>query len=158
MRKYLSIVVLAGWIGLVLYLSYQNGQETANTSREFTEYILHIFIKTEPDGAVLMLWDGRFRTAAHFVLFFFYGVISVPILKEWFKSSFMVTGLAVISGILLAVLSEEGKVFIAGRHCDYSEMGLNVAGVVTGVAIALLFRWLWCRCHKERLSEKLNND
>lgn len=155
MRKYLSIVVLAGWIGLVLYLSYQNGQETAGTSREFTQFILHIFMKTEPDAAVLMQWDGRFRTAAHFVLFFFYGVISVPILKEWFKTAFMAMGLAAISGILLAVLSEGGKVFIAGRHCDYPEMGLNIAGVVAGIIVVILFRQLWHRLRKSRGKSRL---
>lgn len=89
-----------------------------------------------------MLWDGRFRTAAHFCLFFFYGIISVPIFSEWISRSFIATGLASVSGIILAVLSEVGKLFIAGRHLDYPEMGLNVVGIVTGVIVITILRLL----------------
>lgn len=155
MRKYLSIFILAVWIGLILYLSYQNETDTANTSQTFTEHILRIFMKTEPEGAVLMLWDGRFRTAAHFALFFFYGMISVPIFSEWIKSSFVAVGLAGISGIVLAVLSEAGKIFIAGRHLDYPEMGLNVAGIVTGVIVIMILRLL---LHRYRIYRASRNE
>ena len=36
------------------------------------------------------------------------------------------------SGIFLSVLSEVGKLPIQGRHCDFLEMGLNMAGAAAG--------------------------
>lgn len=145
MRKYISVIVLVGWVGLVLYLSYQNGQETADTSMAFTEYIVRFFMKAEPDGAVLLLWDGRFRLAAHFVLFFLYGILSILVLEEWARRRSIILGISAISGITLAVLSEAGKIPIPGRHCDLPEMGLNIIGAMVGTLITFLL----CRMLKK---------
>lgn len=142
MKKYFSIALLAGWIGIVLFLSFQNGDDTANTSLTFTQSILHFFIGSNPDWEVLVLWDKRFRLAAHFILFFLYGIISMQVLVQWGKHLFLAGGISIASGVFLAVVSEVGKLPISGRHCDFSEMGLNVAGAAAGTAAAMMFAWL----------------
>jgi len=145
MKKYISITLLIGWAFLVLFLSFQNGTDTACTSLNFTQNVLQFFMKNEPDWGTLMLWDGRFRLAAHFVLLFLYGVISMLVLTEWIERLLIVTGISAGSGIFLAVMAEVGKLPIDGRHCDLLEMGLNIAGAAAGVAAVLLFYWLWHR-------------
>lgn len=145
MKKYIAIILLMGWVGLVLFLSFQNGQDTADTSLKFTQKVLQIFMKGEPDWGILMLWDKRFRLAAHFVLLFLYGVISMLVLTEWIERLLIVTGISIGSGIFLAVMAEVGKLPIDGRHCDLLEMGLNVAGAVMGTVVVSMFYWLWQR-------------
>ena len=143
MKKFISTIILIGWVILILYLSYQNGQDTANTSMTFTKDILNFLMRGEPDWETLLLWDGRFRLAAHFGLFFCYGIISIVALSAWADATLRITGLSLCSGVALAVLSEVGKLFIAGRHCDFGEMGLNVIGAFAGVLLTALYRQIF---------------
>ena len=87
MKKYIATILLLVWIALILFLSFQKGPDTANTSFTFTRDILRIFMGEEPGYETLMLWDLHFRLAAHFVLFFLYGMISVLVVKEYGKKS-----------------------------------------------------------------------
>lgn len=142
MKKIFSVAMLIGWIGLVLFLSFQNGEDTSNTSLNFTQKVLFIFIGSDPDWQTLMLWDRRFRLAAHFILFFLYGIISMLVLVQWRKHLLTAGGISAASGIFLAVVSEAGKLPISGRHCDFSEMGLNVAGTAAGTAAVMVSAWI----------------
>ncbi len=149
MKKIFSVVLLTGWIGLVLFLSFQNGEDTSNTSLNFTQKVLHIFIGSNPDWEILMVWNKRFRLAAHFALFFLYGIISMPVLMQWRKHLLTAGGISAASGIFLSVLSEVGKLPIQGRHCDFLEMGLNMAGAAAGTVITMVFVWLMNRINQK---------
>lgn len=140
MKKYIASILLLGWIALILFLSFQKGPDTANTSFTFTKDILRIFMNREPDYEILVLWDSRFRLAAHFVLFFLYGMISVLVVKVYGKKIFTAFMIGLFSGFLLAVLSEVGKIPISGRHCDLLEMGLNLFGVGMGTVFVIAIR------------------
>lgn len=143
MKKYIPTFLLLGWIALILFLSFQKGPDTANTSFTFTQDLLRIFMREEPDYETLMFWDSHFRLAAHFVLFFLYGILSVLVVKEYGKKFFSAFMIGTISGFLLAAISEVGKIPIAGRHCDLSEMGLNLLGVLVGTVCVTVVRTLY---------------
>lgn len=128
---------------LILFLSFQNGQETASTSHEFTKRILQLFMRREPDNNLLMQWDGHFRLAAHFVLFFLYGILGMLAVKEFRERGFLLKGVIPGLGILLAVFSEVGKIPISGRHCDLFEMSLNIIGMVAGILLVLAAGWIY---------------
>ena len=149
MKKIFSVVLLIGWIGFVLFLSFQNGEDTSNTSLTFTQKVLHIFIGSNPDWELLMLWDKRFRLAAHFVLFFLYGIISMLVLMQLRKHLLTAGGISAASGIFLSALSEFGKLPIQGRHCDLSEMGLNMAGAAAGTVVCMVSVWLINRINQK---------
>ncbi|MGN0155476.1 MAG: VanZ family protein [Lachnospiraceae bacterium] len=149
MKKGISIILLVCWVSLVLFLSFQNGQETAGTSMHFTQSILRIFMKEEPGWDMLMLWDARFRLAAHFVLLFLYGIIIMITLLQWIDRLWVVTSVSVVSGVFLAVMSEVGKLSIEGRHCDLSEMGLNVVGAIAGALIVMVIHLIFQRHRKQ---------
>jgi len=151
MKKWISTILLAAWVCLILFLSFQSGKDTAATSMTFTSKILQFFIGREPEYELLMMWDGRFRLAAHFVLLFLYGLISFETVYQWSDHS-MVKGLlvSVVSGIIIAVISEVGKIRIEGRHCDLSEMLLNVVGALTGSIIIFAFRCMVRRYRRKR--------
>lgn len=143
MKKYGALILLLGWVALVLFLSFQGGQETAETSRHFTEWVLEWVTRQVPDWQTAALWDNRFRFAAHFVLFFLYGIISIPALAVLVKRKGMAVLLSAGSGIALAVFSETGKLFIPERHCSLAETLVNIAGVLAGMILAAGIRALW---------------
>lgn len=135
MKRAVFIIITIFWAGLILYLSFEKGPETANTSMRFTHFMLGLFYDGEPPYEVLMRWDGYFRLAAHFVLFFLYGIWAVIGVEEWSHRLGASFAAALTSGAGLAVLSEVGKLQIEGRHCDFGEMRLNIAGVAAGCLV-----------------------
>lgn len=132
MKRVIFIIVTILWAVLILYLSFQRGPETAHTSMNLTQFVVGWFYDGEPPYDALMLWDGRFRLAAHFVLFFLYGIWAVIGMEEWSHKLGLSVTTALTSGAALAVFSEVGKLGIAGRHCDFGEMQLNIFGVLAG--------------------------
>lgn len=64
-KRYLFTVMLLFWAGIILYLSFQNGTDTAATSAEFTQGILRLLHMDVNDWDLVMLWDHRFRILAH---------------------------------------------------------------------------------------------
>lgn len=150
MRKYIVTFLLIIWVSLILFLSFQGGSSTANTSYDFTRFVLNIFSKAEIDYGTLMLWDGRFRLSAHFILFFLYEIIGMAMIKEYGLKVGPFSIAVIGSGFLLAVFTEVGKLLIDGRHCDLPEMGLNLIGVLVGIIVALPFLvWWHKKCSKK---------
>lgn len=135
MKKVLFILITIVWAALILFLSFQKGPETADTSRKFTQVILDLFYKEDVPYEVLMMWDGKFRLAAHFVLFFLYGIWAVLGIETWSKKIWIAVIIALLTGIGLAIFSEVGKISIEGRHCDFGEMRLNMIGSIAGCVV-----------------------
>lgn len=137
MKKYILTFILLTWIALLLHLSFENGTATAKTSYDFTKAVLHFFFGDDVSWQMIVLWDGRFRLAAHFVIFFLYEILGIAVLKTYDLPYSLAWVLGGLSGIFFAVITEVGKLQIAGRHCDLQEMGLNIAGVFLGMMVML---------------------
>lgn len=134
MKKYILTFILLTWIALLLRLSFETGTATAKTSYDFTKRVLQ-FLSEKVDWQAIVLWDRRFRVAAHFVTFFLYEILGISVLKSYKLPSLAVWIIGGFSGIFFAVVTEVGKLQIAGRHCDLPEMGLNLAGVFLGLVL-----------------------
>lgn len=136
-KRYIFTTILLIWGGVILFLSFQNGTDTAATSQDFTLWVLRLLHVDTNDWNVVMMWDHRFRVLAHAVTFFVYGMFGALALGCDRVTHRVWWGLFVLSGIGLAVWAEAGKVQmeIPGRHCDIGEMMLNLAGFVIGFAI-----------------------
>lgn len=139
MKKITTTLLLILWVVLILFLSFQNGKDTAKTSYEFTRVILRFFLKKEPDYNMLFVWDGRFRLWAHFVIFLMYGIFSVLVFKGYSVSINRAFLMGFLPGIFFAVVSEAGKLMVEGRHCDFGEMGWNIMGVLLGTLLTTGF-------------------
>lgn len=138
MKKTLLMVTLIFWIGLILFLSFQTGADTADTSMGFTTYILQFFIEGDIPYETLMYWHMKFRLWAHPAIFFFYAMLATGVMEEFVKRNSVCCAVSLVSGIILAVFSEVGKWNIPGRHCDVKEMALNVLGVIAGTVLMLI--------------------
>lgn len=138
MKKTLLIITLIFWTGLILFLSFQTGADTADTSMGFTTYILQFFIEGDIPYETLAYWHMKFRLWAHPAIFFFYAMLAIGVMEEFVKRKFVCCVVSILSGIVLAVFSEVGKWNIPGRHCDVQEMVLNVIGVFVGTFLMLI--------------------
>lgn len=122
-----------------MYLSFQNGTDTASTSQQITVWLLQLLGVDVNDWSTMSLWDHRLRVAAHGVVFYIYGMFGALVLdKTCFHRRFWMV-IFVLSGVALAVWSEIGKVQmeIPGRHCNTGEMMLNLAGFLAGFLLNL---------------------
>ncbi len=138
MKKWVPLIIAIIWMLLLLYLSFQNGTETSATSSNFTIRVLRLFMNTEPDVSTIVLWDARFRLWAHFVLFFVFGILSTDAAYQWIQTHQLAFTMTFIINILIAVISEVGKLGISGRHFQASEMCLNIVGALLGCFIVRL--------------------
>jgi len=135
MRRIFLIIFLILYTALILFLSFQPGGDTADTSMRFTNFILGLFIEGDISYETLMHWHMTFRLWAHPVIFAGYSFLAMGVTTELMRKRWVCVVLSGVSGILLAVLTEVGKLNVPGRHFDMEEMWLNVAGVVAGVII-----------------------
>ena len=117
------------WVGVMFFLSHQNGTDTFNTSHGFTVYLANLF-HVDPE-----LLHTIVRKAAHLGLYFIltlflYGYQVLRGKAGW---------LALVAAVIFSVLDEGTKPFIPGRHCDGEDILLNDVGAVLGYISALYF-------------------
>lgn len=142
MKRILLTLILIFWCGLILFLSFQTGPDTADTSLGVTEFILRIFMGSEIPYETLQHWHITFRLWAHPVIFFCYAILALEVAEEFIGKKLLCIVCAILSGIILAVVSEVGKWNIPGRHCDGKEMMLNIAGVLIGTFLVWIVQCL----------------
>lgn len=135
MKKFVLIVLFLIYSALILFLSFQPGGDTAETSMRFTKFILGLWMEGDIPYETLMQWHMTFRLWAHPVIFCCYSILAMGVTTEFLRRPRVCMLLTTISGIFFAVLTEVGKWNIPGRHFDQAEMWLNVAGVIGGLLI-----------------------
>lgn len=138
MKRIFLLVVFTFYTALILFLSFQPGGDTADTSMGLTKFILSIFIQGDIPYDTLEYWHMTFRLLAHPVLFMIYSLLALGVAVEFVGKLWKCAMLSVISGILLSVVTEVGKWNIPGRHFDVEEMWLNIVGVIGGILVYLV--------------------
>lgn len=135
MKRTFLMISFILWTALILFLSFQSGADTANTSMRLTKYILGLFIEGDISYETLEYWHMTFRLWAHPVIFCLFSLLAMGVTTEFIRKRWICVVLTGISGILLAVVTEVGKWNIPGRHVDREEMMLNVIGVIGGMVV-----------------------
>ena len=147
-RRVISILIAAGYLALIFYLSFQNGADTAETSSRLTRFLLRLVGKTDISWQAFLRVDHVVRALAHIVLFLIYGFLGVFVLSAWnLRKPAGIISMAGI-GVLFSVFSEVGKLLISGRHCSVRDMCLNLLGLAVGLGISL---FLTCRRKKNKM-------
>lgn len=151
-KRYISIAIwwslTLGWLALCLFLSWQTGEDTGRLSLAVTHFlmkILHLVGITPEETAFHML----LRKCAHVGVFFIAGLLFCGATESLWKLRpvrgwvHLLCGAAVT---LLALLADVPKIWIPGRHLQWSESCLNAAGALAGFLIFWQFaRWNQCR-------------
>lgn len=122
MNIYLGLTVL--WFVFMTYLSHQDGEHTGKASLGLAKKLKFL------DSNINKL-NSHLRKAAHVFLFF----VFILFLNMTLISMELQIGYGVMAAVFWAWADEKTKPFIKGRHFSWFDVGLNVCGVVLGMAI-----------------------
>ena len=125
------------WIALVYFLSSQTGARTTALSLRLATFLGRIF---QISPGELPAFHASLRSAAHVAVYFVLGLCACASVRLSFPQKRFVWLYIIVICSLFAVLDEVRKAYIPGRHCSYFEAGLNIAGVVAGVAFVLFLQ------------------
>ena len=134
-RQIVLWTLFSAWLVLVVFLSSEDGLSTARTSGRLAALFVRLFyIRSELTWRI----DHTLRMSAHFVGFFILsGLAYTAVMATWADLRFIKT-YAILFCAVLSILDEVKKVFIPGRHLSWSEVGINVLGVLCGVFISMM--------------------
>lgn len=122
------------WAVIALFLTLQNGVDTAETSGRITRCICQLLKRCDISVSFPEL-HLTMRKSAHFLVFGVFGVLfEAAILVSSQRASILrlyVPSLAICT--VLAIVPEVIKLWIPGRHLEWNEVLLNVIGAYSGV-------------------------
>jgi len=121
----ISLVIVLSLFVLIFCLSQQNGEDSTETSGWFTSLLNFIF--------PFELTEAFVRTMAHFSEFaclsFFMNNLFVS-----YKSKFCPV-IACVLSFIYAITDEIHQIFVPGRACQFQDMMVDLAGIVSGMAV-----------------------
>lgn len=138
--KMIPFLIAAVWLGVLIFLSSQNGESTATTSLPIAEWLQqHIFTARDVGTVHMML-----RRDAHFIVFFVEALLFLTAVYNVWGKLWRSAGIATVLCVSLAYIDEAHKVFIPGRHCQWNEAGMNAIGALLGIgAFLVIYFVVW---------------
>lgn len=121
----ISAVTLLAVLTIIFILSAQNGEKSSSTSGFFTELIEAIFGQPANEDII--------RTLAHFCEFAGLGFLMcnfIFALKDKLRPF-----LSIIFSVFYAITDEIHQIFVPERACQLSDLAVDSAGIVLGVAV-----------------------
>ena len=137
-RKQLSQVVLwtavAVWTMLALFLTLQNGIDTAKTSNKIAREVYHLLVRCGIAVRYSKLHQVL-RIGAQFALFCIFGILlEAAILASSQRPSIFKSCIpTLLICTAISIIPEVIKPWIPGRHLQWNEVLLNIIGSYAGV-------------------------
>jgi VanZ family protein len=139
-----KLTALCLWMGVIFFLSHQNGQDSSHTSGILLELLNLIGIG--PGSSVQGALSYIVRKAGHFSEYFILAILFLRYRKErepsWKSDSY-----ALLFVFLYACSDEFHQSFIPGRGPAFFDVMIDTAGGLTGI---VLYEW------KQRLTVRPN--
>ena len=145
MKKYLKLLALFIWMGVIFFMSAQNAPESEETSNFVTEiiYLIYAFFVKNPISGVEFIerYAGIIRKLAHFSEFMILGIISVMNAEEFGLKHYEAYGAGF--AILYAISDELHQRFVENRYCSFKDVLIDSSGIFCGVLLYHLYRKKW---------------
>ena len=140
--KILKIILIIIWMIMVFYFSGQQGTESGNTSRKFTVAFIQIVTgkKLALDDPFIEGIQLIIRKLAHFTVYAIGGflIMNYAYTTDKTRKSQMLYSIGF--GGIYAILDELHQLFVPGRSGNVFDVGIDTAGVITGVLVCLALR------------------
>ena len=121
----ISLIIVLSLFVLIFCLSHENGEESTETSGWFTTLINFILPFNVSESVI--------RTLAHFSEFaclsFFMNNLFVA------KKEKLCPVIACALSFIYAITDEIHQIFVPGRACQFQDMLVDLAGIVSGMAV-----------------------
>lgn len=138
-QKIISLTLSVLWLLLILFLSFQTGEQTGELSGGMAQWLVDCLNRMGISVGYARL-HALMRLAAHFLLLFVFGILLAWTFRVWKAVGTRAVFFLLLTVTAVAVLAEVGKLWIPGRHLHWDEVPLNLLGGWCGAAIGPLWR------------------
>lgn len=141
-RKQFSLLfflLAAAWMGVIFFLSAQNGNESGEVSGQVVRVLLRILRADEQaweKTGELARFHSAVRTLAHFSEYAVLGILLAPAWKLSGARAFPL--FAQVTASVWAVLDEWHQAYVPGRACQWQDMLTDSLGAAVGIALTAL--------------------
>lgn len=142
-----------GWAAMLFVFSGQNGVQSGNLSRRFTEWVLRILPNLPWTVGQL---EPVLRKIAHFAIFALEGMLLCIAMQLSFSSRRRATLLCALLCGCAAGANELHQSFVAGRNAAWTDVLIDSAGAVLGILAASLLLFLLRRIRQRRQARRRN--
>lgn len=144
-------VIAATWLGVIFFLSSQNGEQTADLSLGIVG-VIHRALQSVGIQIDINRLHHALRTSAHVIVFFVEGILLYRAINGLTERRRVSLISALLVAIPLCALDELHKLPIPGRHCQWDEAALNFVGAALGVLVCLAFDLFLQRCRRKAIT------
>ncbi|MBP5275160.1 MAG: VanZ family protein [Abditibacteriota bacterium] len=147
--RFFSMTMLVIWALVIFNFSAQSATDSGALSHDFTHRLLCAFYRGYADmpakeqRKIRSKADKYIRKVAHFSVFTVFGFISGVASLSFLRRGRRVPAVAAIVCLLYAFSDELHQVFVPGRACELTDIVIDFAGSLLGIAfagyIAMLF-------------------
>ena len=144
-KRIFFIIILVIIFYIIFNFSAQNGETSGKISLKVTKFIVDHFLSIFKEFDNITRWQyintlhPIIRKLAHFTI---YSAVGFSAMGFWctfdIKNKFKILWSALI-GISYAGSDEFHQSFIIGRGASITDVGIDSAGVITGICIIILF-------------------
>ena len=135
-KKIISWMLVAGWMGLIFYLSHQTGEGSGSLSGSITERII-AFLRL--DNVDIDFLHFLVRKGAHLFSYFVLGILLV----NAFRMSGMVAGkyyyLSLAICVIYAMTDELHQLLVPGRSGQVRDVLIDSVGALIGISAYKIF-------------------
>jgi len=156
--NWLPVTCLAVWMGVIFYLSAQDGTQSSGASTGLLAFFLRVLGKDPsclPENTLSML-HGFLRTAAHAGEYCVLGALAFWTAARLWPNARLGCWVAWGFCVLWAVSDEFHQLFVPGRACDWRDLAVDSLGALAGVTAAILASRLRIRLRVKRAIAKDN--
>jgi len=139
------------WTGMLFFFSSQTATQSTVLSGETIRALLTIF---KPEFLTMTALQQTqlvaglqhlVRNTAHFLSYFLLAILCMTALWQHRLQKGQQTALSLLLCMGYALLDETHQLFVAGRAFEYTDLGLDLSGTLTGLILVLLVRRWWIR-------------
>lgn len=142
-RKVANIVALVFWLGVIFYLSSQDGTASSSSSGVFVDF-LSPYVPITPETLTVVI-----RKSAHVFKYFILGLLVFNVLRYYTNNLRKIVIYSMLFAVLYATSDEIHQSFVPGRSPEITDVLLDTFGASLGVALF----WYIARLKSRKLVE-----
>lgn len=142
---------VVAWTGMLFFFSSQTATQSTVLSGETIRALLTVFkpefltMTALQQTQLVAGLQNVVRNTAHFLSYFLLAVLCMAALRQHRLQKGQQTILTLLICMGYALLDETHQLFVAGRAFEYTDLGLDLSGTLTGLILVLLVRQWWIR-------------
>ena len=135
--QFVLAVAIFGTVCFIFSNSMQTGVDSSSASQAVQDFLQGLLRRLGHPGAAARLTEHMVRKAAHFCEYMLEGFLLLLGVRLFSRKLRFLSWPALL-GLLTALCDETIQLFYAGRGSSVTDVWIDFAGVVTGMAVALL--------------------